>query len=198
MNPTETLDNLEADNCASLYRCRHDAQHRRSVMDSLTELLSIPDTAILHRAMNAAGRIGGAFDQSNALAELVPLVTTHLSSDNDLIRRVAVGVLHCIGSDDTSRAVPALIEACDDELLLDAALLALVDMSDGSRDALHCFHRFSGHSNGKIRRITLRGLGACNANDPDSIRILNTATNDKNKAVREMAAKTLAKMANQP
>ena len=194
MNPTETLDDLEADNWASLYRCRHDAQHRRLVMDSLVELLVNPDSSILHRAMYAAARIGGAHDQTNALAKLVPIVATHLSSADGLIRRVAIGTLHSIGSNNTDCAVPALIAACDDELLLDAALLALVNISNGSPEALDCFHRFSTHTRGKIRRITLRGLGACNATDPDSIRILTFATNDKNRSVREMAAKTLAKM----
>jgi len=198
MSPTETLDELEADNRASLYRCRHEPEHRRVVLNALIDLLSNPDPAILHRAMNAAGRIGGAFDQPDALAELVPLVAKHLSSDDDLIRRVAVGSLHCIGAHDSRCAVPALIAACDDELLLDAALLALVDVSNGSHDAVKCFHRFSSHSQGKVRRITLRGLGACNANDSESIRILNSASNDKSKSVREMAAKTLAKMDNQP
>ncbi|TWT81679.1 hypothetical protein CA13_31320 [Planctomycetes bacterium CA13] len=194
MNPAETLDELEDDNWAALYRCRHEPDHRRAVLDSLNELLSNPDPAILHRAMNAAGRIRGAFDETNALAELVPLVVAHLSSDVDLLRRVSVGVLHCIGTHDTKCAVPALIAACDDDLLLDSALLALVDIAKGSRDAINCFHRFSAHTNGKIRRIAIRGLGSCNAPDADSIEILTAATHDQNKSVREMATKTLAKI----
>ncbi|QDV27575.1 HEAT repeat domain-containing protein [Aureliella helgolandensis] len=176
MNPTEKLDESEADNGAAVYRCRHEPEHRRFVLASLKELMANPDSAIIHRAMSAAGCIGGAFDQTNALADLVPLVATHLSSDNDLIRRVAVGSLHCIGSNHTECAVPALIAACNDELLLDAALLALVDVSNGSHDAVLCFHRFSAHTNGKIRRIALRGLGSCNANDTESINILNAAS----------------------
>jgi|GEM_PF-4916855 len=197
MNPIDTLDEMEADNRASLYRCRHEPEHRRAVLGSLIKLLSNSDPSIVHRAMIAAGRIGGAFDQTDALAELVPLVTKHLSSDDDLIRRIAVGSLHCIGAHDSACAVPALIAACDDDLLLDAALLALANVSNGSRDAVKCFHRFSSHSKGKIRRITLRGLGSCNADDDASIAILTKATNDRNNSVREMATKVLAKFGHQ-
>ena len=197
MNPTESLDALEADNLAALYKCRHDADHRKSVLTVLTQLLRSPDPAILHRAMNAAGRIGGAFDEPNALADLVPIVSKYVSSDDQLIRRVAIGAIHCIGSHDTECSVPALIGACDDEMLLDAALLALVDVANGSAAAIRCFHRFASHSNGKIRRIAIRGLGASNANDQETLKILTAAANDKNKSVREMAGKVLHRIAAQ-
>ncbi|WP_442509663.1 HEAT repeat domain-containing protein [Novipirellula sp. SH528] len=198
MNPTESLDDLEADNWDALYRCRHDSDHRHSVLALLKELLRNPDLKVLHRAMNAAGRIRGAFDATDALADLIPLVIKHVSSDDELIRRVAIGSLHCIGSHDIKCAVPALIGACDDENLLDAALLALVDISNGSTAAVQCFHRFSSHSNGKIRRITIRGLGISNATDNASIAVITAATNDRNKYVREMAGKVLAKINARP
>ncbi len=198
MNATKSLDDLEADNWDALYRCRHDSEHRHSVLALLKQLLRNPDLKVLHRAMNAAGRIRGAFDATNALAELVPLVAKHVSSDDELIRRVAIGSLHCIGSHDTECAVPALIGACDDETLLDAALLALVDIANGSPTAVQCFHRFSSHSNGKIRRIAIRGLGMSNAADNASIAVITAATNDRNKSVREMAGKVLAKIQAQP
>jgi len=197
MNPTESLNALEADHWAALYRCRHDADHRSSVLTILTQLLRSPDPAIIHRAMNAAGRIRGAFDEPHALADLIPIVTKYVSSDDQLIRRVAVGSLHCIDSHDTECSVPALIGACDDETLLDAALLALVDIANGSTAAICCFHRFASHSNGKIRRIAVRGLGASNASDDNSLKILTAATNDKNKSVREMADKALKRIASQ-
>ncbi|GAA5509371.1 hypothetical protein [Novipirellula caenicola] len=194
MNPTESLDALEADNGDALYRCRHDAEHRHSVLALLKELLTNPDVKVLHRGMNAAGRIRGAFDETDALAELVPLVAKHVSSDDELIRRVAIGALHCIGSHDTECSVLALIRACDDETLLDAALLALVDLANGSTTAIRCFHRFASHSKGKIRRIAIRGLGTSNATDDATIAVITAATNDRNQSVREMARKVLAKI----
>lgn len=155
MNPNKMLDDLEADNGAALYRCRHDAEHRQSVVGLLTQFLGSPDSAVVHRAMIAAGRIRGAFDQTNALAELVALVAKHLSSDDELIRRAAVGSLHCIGSHDADGFVPALIAACRDERLLDAALLALVDVSSGTDDAVDCFYRLTNQRLSSLPRCTL-------------------------------------------
>jgi len=198
MKPNEILDALEADDWDALYRCRHDPVHREATLETLSVLLQNPRPAIRHRAMNALGRIRGAFDTPNALASLVPTVCNYASSDDLLTRQIAVGVLHCIGKHNLSASVPTLIAATSDASLLDSALLALVDIADATSDVIRCFHTFVANPKAKIRRIAIRGLAAVNANDPHSLSLIRDALADRSKVVRDVAEKTLVKLLPQP
>lgn len=144
--------------------------------------------------MNAVGRIRGAFDAPNALASFVPVVCDYVRSDDLLTRQIAVGVLHCIGKHDVDLSVPALVAATCDDNLFDNSLLALVEVADATPEVRGCFHKFAAHPKGKIRRIALRGLGAIGASDSDTLSLIRSALDDRSKAVREMAQKTLAKL----
>ncbi len=171
-----------------LYRCRWDREHREATIPILAALLADPTAEIHRRALRAVGRIG-VCDVTGALSTLVPVVCDYTRDADLLTRRTAVGVLYSLGRDNPEVAVPALVEACDDDSLLDAALLALIAMGDGAQSAIPCFHRFASHSKGKIRRLAMRGLGATRAHDDASLEILHNAQGDRNKRVREMAQK---------
>lgn len=191
VDATATLDALESNMSRSLYDCRYDRERRAATIPILLELLGVDDVAIKQRAMRAIARIGRC-NELGALGELVPLICMGLRHDDELTRRTAVGVLFAVGSDNPEVAVPALVEACDEGRLLDAALLALIEIGAAARAATSCFHRFATHRQGKIRRLVMRGLGAIGADDADSRAILQTGLVDRNKRVREMAHRVLA------
>lgn len=186
------LGKLEAKQWQKLYLCRYDRKHRDATIPVLAELLAHDDRAIRHRTLRAIGRVGPC-DTIGALSPLVPLVCEFVEHDDELTRAMAVGVLFGIGRDDPESAVPALVAACDQEELLEAALLALVEMGPAAKKAAPCFHRFARHRNGKVRRIVMRGFGAIGADDARSRKVLQAALNDRNKAVRETAEKALAR-----
>ncbi|MBC8354158.1 MAG: HEAT repeat domain-containing protein [Planctomycetes bacterium] len=188
-----TLDALEANMSRALYRCRFDAEHRDATLPVLAALLAEDDTAIRQRAMRAVATIGHC-DTTRALAALVPLLCANLLHADELTRGTAVGALFAVGQDNPEAAVPALIDACDAESLLDRSLLALIEMGEAARSAVPCFRRFATHRNGKIRRLVMRGLGAIGADDEDSRTVLNAGLRDPNKRVRDMAQKALVKV----
>lgn len=194
MTPSAILRTMAADDWNALYRCRHDREHRESTLKSLMELIQNPKPAIHHDAMNAVGRIAGAFDVPNALAACVPVVCEYVRSDNLLTRQIAVGVLNCIGKHDVNCSVAALVTATSEDDLLDDALLALVAVADSTPDVVRCFQGFLSHPKGKIRKIAIRGLGAIKADDSESVQLLRHALEDRSKVVREMAQKTLARL----
>ena len=159
----------------------------------LLELLAVDDLAIRQRAMRAVAKIGHC-NELGALARLVPSLCTDLYHQDELTRRTAVGALFAVGSDNPQAAVTALVQACDDDDLLDAALLALIEIGMAAQPAATCFHRFATHRHGKIRRLVMRGLGAIGANDAESRAVLQTGTGDRNRRVREMAQRVMAQM----
>ena len=188
---TAILDSLESDMWQSLYRCRHDREHRESMIPVLAGLLRNSDSVIKQRAMRAVAKIGHC-DTVGALAELVPLLCSGLQHEDELTRRTALGALHVVGRDNPDVAVPALVDACDDERLLDASLLALIEIGDAARSAAACFRRFASHRSGKIRRLVMRGLGGIRADDAESLAILNSGASDANRRVREMARRAIS------
>ena len=190
---TVALDSLEANMSRSLYRCRYDGEHRNATIPVLLKLLAVDDLAIKQRAMRAVATIGHC-DAIGALAPVVPLLSADVQHEDELTRGTAIGALHAVGRDHPEAAVPALVGACDDERLLDAALLALVEIGKSAQSAATCFRRFAKHRDGKIRRLVMRGLGAIGADDEESLAILQAALHDPNKRVREMAERVVARM----
>lgn len=190
---TATLDLLEADMSRSLYRCRYDRKHRDATIPVLLELLAVDDLAIKQRTMRAVATIGHC-NEIGALVRLVPILCKDLQDEDELTRRTAVGALFAVGSDNPQAAVPALVQACDDAKLLDAALLALIEIGEAARPAAPCFRRFASHRHGKVRRLVMRGLGAVGADDTESRAILQTGVSDRNQSVREMALRVLGNM----
>ncbi len=174
----------------SLYRVRHDGEYREAMLPVLATLLASDDIAIKQRAMRAVATIGHC-DTPGALADLVPLVCTASHHEDELTRRTAISALFAIGRDNPEIAVPALIRACDDEQLLQASMLALIEIGEAARPAAACFRRFAGHSHGKIRRLVMRGLGAINAHDEESRRVLLDGLRDPHQRVQEMAQRVL-------
>jgi HEAT repeat protein len=193
VDATATLDRLEADMWRELYRCRYDQDHREATISVLADLLGNPSSEVHQRALRAVGRIG-LCDVVGALSALVPLVCRYTQDPDLLTRRTAVGVLHGVGRDNPDVAVPALVRACGDDSLMDAALLALISIGRNAQTAIPCFHKCATHSKGKIRRLAMRGLGATNADDDQSRSILQGALEDRNQRVREMAQRVLSEI----
>lgn len=191
-DPAATLDELESDMWSSLYRCRYDRDHRIATVHVLARLLADEDVSIRQRALRAVSRIGPC-DTPGALAELVPLLCADLRHEDDLTRRTAASALFAVGADAPKAAVPALIDACSDDVLLDTALQALVEIGQSAKSAAPCFRSFATHRNGKIRRLAVRGLGAIEAADAKSRAVLDAALSDPNKSVREMARKVISR-----
>lgn len=190
LDPTITLAQLEADMSRSLYRIRYDRAHREAMLPVLATLLATDDVAIKQRTMRAVATIGHC-DTPGALAHLVPLLCTASRDEDELTRRTAIGALFAIGRDNPEIAVPALIHACDDEQLLQASLLALIEIAEAAQPAAPCFRRFAGHRHGKIRRLVMRGLGAIKAQDEESREVLLAGLRDPHQRVREMAQRVL-------
>ncbi|MCA9125165.1 MAG: hypothetical protein KDB11_33550 [Planctomycetales bacterium] len=84
----------------------------------------------------------GNCDAIGALAPVVPLLSADEQHEDELTRRTAIA-LHAVDRDHSEAAVPALIRACDNERLLDAALLALIDVGKSAQPAAPCFRRFA-------------------------------------------------------
>ena len=151
------------------------------------------DIEIKHLALRAVGRIG-ACDARGDLADFVPMLCSELKHEEHLTRRIAAGDLFNVGAPAPETSVPALVYACDDESLLDVALLALIKIGKAARSAATpCSRRLATNPNGCFCSLAIRGLSAIGSEDAASREILTMAVSIPNRCVQALARQALSK-----
>ena len=158
-------------------------------IDTLTETLDCDNEKDRLNAAYRLGRIGAA---------AVPTLNQALHSTSDAIREYAGYALSLTGAP----AVPTLIDALQttDDSVRASAAFALADMGAAAQEALPVLTRAAQDASQSVRRHATEGLGLIGqlvSEDMDlseTVHILTDGLSDNHFAVRDNAARALAKL----
>ena len=158
-------------------------------VDTLVETL---DSNNEKERLNAAYRLG------RVGAAAVPVLNQALHSTSDTIRNYAGYALSLTGAS----AVPTLIDALQatDDAVRASAAFTLADMGKVAQEALPALTRAAQDSDERVRRNATEGLGLIgqqvseNIDLSEMIQVLTTRLQDDHYAVRDNAARSLAKL----
>jgi hypothetical protein len=181
--PKEILDRLNARNFEALYRCRWSSEAARETVSTLVELLADPDARIVAEALRALARIG-----PNALPTL-SAITGVCEHADPIVRNLVVTTLGRVCLERPSDAIPTLLQAAEQEALLEPALFALINFGLAAAPAAPLFRCTYASPKAKRRRLAIRGLLACGATDAESIAVLVKAKTDASAEVRRLVAR---------
>jgi HEAT repeat protein len=179
------LTRLEANNWADLYRSRWDSAFAAMVVPELVGCFEVDEVGILLRSLSALHRIGQAAHSAGDF--IIPL----LGHVDGRVQQVAVHTLSSVCYRDPQKAVPPLVRAAQNPLLLKDAMFALIYLGHGANSAKHVFIGAFAHRQGRIRRLAIRGLKQIGAEGEDVMAVLYQAVNDKNSKVKEYATRLL-------
>jgi hypothetical protein len=183
-----TLDALEADYGAALYRARWDEASAAKVVPQLVALLDSADQGILLRTLAAVVTIGPLSHDA------APRITRLLrSSPERLVLRAAVHALASASLRKPGHAVKPMIDAADLPGLEKDAMFALIALGKAAQSAAPVFIRAFDNRSARIRRLALRGLHEIGSTSALAEDVFRRASQDKSKAVREYAVKLLAR-----
>lgn len=181
-----TLDEMEANKFAELYKSRWNADHASTIVPSLIRCLSVSDTAVLYRTMSALGRIGHESEQAiDAVIDLIPHV-------DPIINDLAVHTLGRIGLRSPARVIPTLTKAASIVVTQKQALFALLGFGHAAASTAPVFAEAFRSRDSRIRKLALRGLKEIGASADIVEPVLSLALNDKNREIRTAAEKLAA------
>jgi HEAT repeat protein len=183
-----TLDVLEADYRAALYRARWDEAAAATVTPQLVALLDSEDRSILLRTLAAFVTIGPL--SHNAAPRITRLLH---SSSEPLVLRSALHALACVSLKQPGPAVKPMMDAADVPGLEKDAMFALIQLGKAAQPAAPVFIRAFENRSARIRRLALRGLHEIESTGALAEDVFRRASQDKSKAVREYAVKLLAR-----
>ena len=158
-------------------------------VDTLVETLDSDNEKNRLNATYRLGRVG---------TDAVPVLKQMLHSPSDAIREYAGYALSLTGTP----AVPTLIDALEatDDSIRASAAFALADMGKAAEEAIPALTRAAQDPSQSVRRHATEGLGLIGqlvTEDMDlseSVRILTNGLSDNHFAVRDNAARALAKL----
>ena len=161
----------------------------RTRVDTLIETLDSDNEKERLNAAYRLGRVGAA---------AVPALNQALYSRSDAIRNYAGYALSLTGAP----AVPTLIDALQatDDAVRVSAAFALADMGEVAQEALPALTRAAQDPDEQVRRNATEGLGLIgqqvseNMDLSETIQVLTTRLQDEHYAVRDNAARSLAKL----
>jgi hypothetical protein len=181
--PKEMLDRLNARDFEALYRCRWSPEAAQETVATLAGFLTDPDARVVAESLRALHRIG-----PNALPALAAVAAASAHPD-PIVRGLVVATLGRLCLESPSEAIPALVQAAEQEELLEPALMALIDFETAAAEAAPLFCRTYASPKAKLRRLAVRGLLACGAADAESLGVLAQAKADASAEVRKVVAR---------
>lgn len=191
MTPEEAervLVRYESNLNADLYKSRWDAEYASKVVPNLIKCLKVDDKLVLLRALIALDLIGP--EAREAGMHVLPL----LRHNDAHVQINAIYALTAVFYREGQRALDALVEAAKDPALLKDAMYGLIRLGEAAKPTKEVFITASGHKDGRIRRLALRGLREIGAEGPDVNDTALRAAHDKSLQVRTAAAKLSLKL----
>ena len=177
------LDRLNADNSAVLYRCRWSKPEAEQVVPQLEELLDSENHQIANEALRGLFRIGTP--AASAAARVVSLI----QSREPITRRLAVQTLGSIAHKVPDICVEPLASVLSDPLCCQDAMRSLAFIGRNALAAIQRVHQQFDDRDAKIRKAALLTATAIDPTHPGTIELLDKATTDRSKVIRDAAAK---------
>jgi HEAT repeat protein len=182
------LDVLEANYRDALYRARWDEAAAAEVVPQLVALLDSDDRSILLRTLAAIATIGPLSHDA------APRITRLLrSSSEPWVLSAAAHALGRVSLRKPDPAVKPLIEVADVPGVEKDAMFALIGLGQAAQSAAPVFVRAFQNPCARVRRLALRGLYEIGSTSAVAEAVFRRAGQDKSKAVRDYAAKLLAR-----
>lgn len=181
----QILARFEANLFRDLYQSRWDPVHAAAVVPLLKQCLAVDDIALLRRTLSALRRIGP--EAHEAEGEVLRL----LSHEQPVVRETAAWVLGGICLRQPAAVISPLMAAAEEPAMLKAVLFTLIDFGPAAKRAIPLFMRTFGSSDGRLRRLAIRGLEAIEADFSQVHSVLEKALQDRSAAVRRSAEKLL-------
>ena len=179
----------------SLWDWYNGKQNRTTNGVSRTQVDTLIETLDSH---NEKDRLNAAYRLGRVGAAAVPVLNQALHSTSDAIRNYAGYALSLTGPP----AVPTLIDALQatDDAVRASAAFALADMGKTAQEALPALTRAAQDPDEQVRRNATEGLGLIgqqvseNMDLSETVQVLTTRLQDDRYAVRDNAARSLAKL----
>jgi hypothetical protein len=180
--PDETLDALEANHRARLYKARWNDAAAAEIVPQIVGLLGSPSRDIVLRALRALVTIGPA--ARGALEAVRP----HLESTDPAVAETAVWAFGRVALWDPVAAVGPLVAAFRPGLEK-PVMHSLLGLGPAAGSAATVFAQAFEHKLAGVRRLALRGLKEIQASPQIVEAVLAQARADRSSAVREYARK---------
>lgn len=182
------LASCEANTREILYRARWDEATAEEVVPLLIEALYSDDLEIKRRALSAFVTI--CHNAQTAAPQIIPL----LRSADSRIYETAAHALQRVSWKKTGPAIQPLIEMAAIPGREKFAMHALIGLGPGAKAALPVFIRAFDDSTVYMRRLALRGLKEIGAEGKAVDEVLDRASRDRSKEIREYAKKVAASL----
>ena len=179
------LDEVNADNWAMLYRCRWSQPDADRLVPQLAKLLDSTAPQIRQESLRALFRIGTpAAPSARRVAELT-------RSKDSMTKRLAVLALGQIAHTIPKVCVDPLASTLSDPECCRDALRALAFIGSEAKTAISQIKPHFTNADAKVRKAAVMAAADIDATNPDIITLLEKATTDRSKIVREAANKRL-------
>jgi hypothetical protein len=180
------LDQISADNYAALYRCRWSAPDAESLVPKLVELLFSSDPTVVDEALRSLFRIG------TPAVSAAPQVAKLTGSLRPITKRLAVLALGQIAHGNADLCVEALMEPLTDESCCRDVLRILAFIGRPARLGYDSVAKLYTNRDAKTRKAVIETAVAIADDRSKVVALLNVATRDRSKLVRDAAVKWLA------
>lgn len=179
------IDEVNADNWAMLYRCRWSRPDADRVVPQLAKLLDSTAPQIRHESLRALFRIGTpAAPAARRVAELT-------RSKDSMTKRLAVLTLGQIAHTQPNVCVDPLASTLNDPECCRDALRALAFIGSEAKTAINQVKQLFDSADAKVRKAAVVAAAEIDASNPEIITLLQKATTDRSKIVRDAASKCL-------
>ena len=179
------LDEVNANNWAILYRCRWSQPDADRVVPQLAKLLDSTAPQITHESLRAIFRIG------TPAAPVAPRVIELIRSKDSITKRLAVLALGQIAHTIPNVCVEPLASTLSDPECCRDALRALAFIGGEAKSAINQVQTLITSTDAKVRKAALITAAEIDASNPEIIALLQKATTDRSKTVRDAANKCL-------
>ena len=182
------LDRLNADNWAVLYRCRWSKLEAEQVVPQLETLLDSEDREIRDEALRGLFRIGtSAVSAASRVASLI-------ESQDPITRQLAVLTLGQIAFEVPDLCVEPLASVLSDPLCCRDAMRSLAIIGRNALSAIERVQERFNDRDAKIRMAALLTATAIDSTHPGTIELIDEASKDRSKVIRDAAAKCKQKV----
>lgn len=179
------LDRVNAEHWAELYRCRWSTPDAERVVPQLMQLLGSDDSRIVDEALRALFRIGtAAISAAEPVARLV-------QSNSPITKRLAVLALGQIAHAAPALCVEPIASVLTDPLCCRDALRLLAFIGPKAGTALDRVLPLFKDKDAKVRKAAVVTAASINRDHPAVMELLQLASKDRSKIVREAAVKCL-------
>lgn len=182
------LARCEANTRAILYKARWDELVAAEIVPPLIKALHNDDHEIQRRALAAFVTIGPL--AWKAAPHIIPL----LRAADSMIYETAALALQCVSYRKPEPAIQPLIAMAAMSGREKFAMHALIGLGSGAKAAVPVFIRAFDDSTVYMRRLALRGLKELGAQGKAVDELLDRASRDRSKEIREYAKKVAAKL----